>query len=328
MTLEQYAAAKGLPEEFLRELRVTNLTIDGQPALRIPYLDENGNEQAVQFRLRLDKEQEGDLRFKWRKGSTLCSYGLWRLEEARKAGYIVIVEGPSDAQTLWHHKIPALGLPNATGRFDEYEELLAGIDRIYVVVEPDRGGQTVLAGVGRASLRSRVWVVSLGEAKDPSGLYLSDHAGFGQNWQSAIEAAPKWSDVDADERRDQAAAHFRFAQPLLDDPELMVHICNTIRDRGYAGDVRPAQLGYMAITSRLLDRPMNLAFVALSASGKNAAVDAATALMPPEAIHVIQAPSALSLIHDDDVTVGHKVVIFSEADSIPEDGPAAAPFVV
>ena len=69
---------------------------------------------------------------------------------------------------------------------------------------------------------------------------------------------------------------------------------------------------------------MNLAFVALSASGKNAAVDAATALMPPEAIHVIQALSALSLIHDDDVTVGHKVVIFSEADSIPEDGPAAS----
>ncbi len=34
--------------------------------------------------------------------------------------------------------------------------------------------------------------------------------------------------------------------------------------------------------------------------------------------------SALSLIHDDDVSVRHKVVIFSEADSIPEDGPAAS----
>ena len=87
--------------------------MNGRPALRIPYFDEDGAERAVQLRLALAKGG-ADARFKWRKGSKPCPYGLWRLEEARKGGRIVIPEGVSDAQTLWLHDVQALAIPSAS----------------------------------------------------------------------------------------------------------------------------------------------------------------------------------------------------------------------
>ena len=321
-TVSEYAKAKQLPEAYLRKLRLTDCTRNGQSAIRTPFLDEAGLERAVQFRVGLDKGQGPDDRFRWKKGSKPCAYGLWRLDEARQAGRIVLVEGASDTQTLWLHNIPTLGLPSASATLDAYEDLLADIDRIDVVLEPDRGGQTVRAQVAHASFRARVWLITL-PAKDPSALYLQDPAHFREAWRLATETAQKWSDVDATARQERGAAHFRLAQELLDDPNLLSRIGDTIRALGYAGDVQPVLLAYVAMTSRVQPRPMNLAFVAQSASGKNTAVDRAKDLMPPEAVHEIRACSQHALIYDD-VDLQRKVVIFSEVDSIPDEGPAAS----
>ena len=64
-------------------------------------------------------------------------YGLWRLEKIRKAGYVVLVEGESDAQTLWYHKLPALGISGASDWKSEWSSHLEGVERIYAVIEPD-----------------------------------------------------------------------------------------------------------------------------------------------------------------------------------------------
>ena len=321
-TVSEYSKMKRLPEAFLRTLGLRDCTRDGQSAIRTPFLDEAVVERAVQFRVGLDKGQGPDDRFRWKMGSKPCAYGLWRLDEARQAGRIVLVEGASDAQTLWFHDIPALGLPSASATLGAYEALLAGLDRIEVVIEPDRGGQTLQARVAHASFRDRVWLITL-PAKDPSALYLQDPEHFRAAWRLATETAQTWSDVDATARQARGVAHVRLAQALRDDPHLMCRIGDTIRALGYAGDVRPVVLAYVAMTSRLQPRLMNLAFVAQSASGKNTAVDRAKDLMPPEAGHEIRACSQHALI-DDDMDVPRKVVIFSDADSIPDDGPAAS----
>src|SRR5206468_614762 len=95
------------------------------------------------------------------------------------------------------------------------------------------------------------------------------------------------------------------------------------QQRGYAGDVTPAKQAYVAMTSRLLERPQNLAFVAPSAAGKNRAIDAALELFPEEAYYVEKAGSGRALIYSD-ADFQHRVVVVSEVDSIPEDGPAAS----
>ena len=112
--LENYAASKQLRVEFLKGLGLSDRNYQGQPAVRIPYFDEDAKEIAVRFRIALEKSEEIDDRFRWRTGSKAQLYGLWRLEGIRKANYVVLVEGESDTQTLWYHKIPALGIPGAS----------------------------------------------------------------------------------------------------------------------------------------------------------------------------------------------------------------------
>ena len=145
-TLEAYAEAKGLPVDFLRSLGLSDAKYADTPAVRMPYVDRDGHEQAVRFRISLD----GEDKFRWKQRSKLCLYGLTRLRKARDLGYVVLVEGESCAQTLWYHEIPALGIPGANNWKDDRDAPeLEGIGTVYVVIEPDKGGQTVLDWLGR-----------------------------------------------------------------------------------------------------------------------------------------------------------------------------------
>lgn len=108
-TLEQYAEAKHLDMDFLKFCELSELKYHGTPAVRIPYLDKDGQTPAVRIRRDLHKKDGMGLRFVWRKGSKLCLYGLWRLD--RDAPYIFLVEGESDCHTMWQHGISAAGIP-------------------------------------------------------------------------------------------------------------------------------------------------------------------------------------------------------------------------
>src|SRR5260370_14925069 len=79
--------------------------------LRIPYYLADSS-PAPRSRLRTALiAREGS---RWSKGKgQLVPYGLERLSDARKAGYLVLVEGESDCWTLWYQGFPALGLPGA-----------------------------------------------------------------------------------------------------------------------------------------------------------------------------------------------------------------------
>ena len=103
VTLADYAAAKALPVEFLKELGLRDRKRDGKTAVSIPYLDASGQVVATRYRIAM----QGD-RFRWRSGAKPQLYGLWRLEDARQAGHVVIVEGESDCQTAWFHGVPAV----------------------------------------------------------------------------------------------------------------------------------------------------------------------------------------------------------------------------
>jgi putative DNA primase/helicase len=153
LTLDGYATAKRLPTHFVKSCGLSEFTFDRKPAVRIPYFGVGGEKFAVRFRIALD----GD-RFRWKSGTKPCLYGLHHLHETHKAKQVVLVEGESDCHTLWLHEIPALGIPGASNWREERDaRYLDGIETIYVVVEPDRGGDAVrngcrvpLFGIGRS----------------------------------------------------------------------------------------------------------------------------------------------------------------------------------
>jgi hypothetical protein len=210
-TLKDYSEAKGLPKEFLEKLGLVDRKYQSKPAVRIPYLTEDGLESAVRFRIALEKPQEGDERFRWRTGSKAMLYGLWHLEKIRKAGWVVLVEGESDTQTLWYHGIPALGVPGADTWKMEWAGYLDGVERIYVVVEPDKGGETLRDKIaGTSAIRDRVYLVNLSEEIDPSSLYLSNREGFKDNLKAALKDAT--SLVEALEAEREAESRKAWAE--------------------------------------------------------------------------------------------------------------------
>lgn len=167
--LSEYAEAKKLPIEFLRSLGVSEITnYQGAPAVRIPYFAADGTEAAVRFRIALN----GKVRFRWRKGSRPCLYGAHWTVHLRDAGYVVIVEGESDAQTLCLHELPALGLPGARNWNENRDaRLVKDVPVIYVVVEADKGGDAVKAWLARSSIARRARIVRM-----PSGIKRPERA--------------------------------------------------------------------------------------------------------------------------------------------------------
>jgi DNA-binding transcriptional ArsR family regulator len=121
----------------------------------------------------------------------------------------------------------------------------------------------------------------------------------------------------------QRTADEQSARMLLDDHDVLFRVGEAMRANGYAGKLEPAQLVYVAFTSRLLEHPISLALVGDPAAGKNATLDAALALVPLKAVYEFTASSPTALVYTDE-DFQHRIVIFKEADSIPDRGPAAS----
>jgi DNA-binding MarR family transcriptional regulator len=188
LTLLDLALEKQLPWQFLFNLGVMERPSGG---LHIPYHLADGS-PAPRSRIRTALiAREGS---RWSKGKgKIVPYGLERLEEARKAGELVLVEGESDCWTLWYQGFPALGLPGAEMVGVLEESALAGIDRLFIIQEPEAAGATFVKTLANR-LKGWQWpgkaaVVRLAGAKDPSELYQQDRKGFRAAFQHALEHA-------------------------------------------------------------------------------------------------------------------------------------------
>lgn len=201
-TLEDYAKDKKLPAEWLKDnfhLESGKLR-DGSGYIKIPYFDINGKQTLHRKRFPKGAAQ----RFKWGQGSAgkLMMYGEWRINEMLANKEVILAEGESDTQTLWFMRFPALGVPGASVYKAEWTKRLTGMDRLYIHVEPDNGGQVFLAKMTEklkeGGFGGRVYKWSCGSygAKDPSELYIKNG---GEKAAEMIKAALKAAEeIDLD----------------------------------------------------------------------------------------------------------------------------------
>jgi replicative DNA helicase len=185
ITLAEFAADKRLPIGFLQERGLHDLPGGG---VGIPYPDMVGEFVQVKRRMAL-KAKEGSY---WPKGARLMPYGLDRLADARSAGYLITPEGETETLTGQFHGFPMLGIPGATSASVLELVHLIGIDRLYVVREPDQGGPAFVAGMA-ARLKAigwegATWVVVL-PVKDVNDLHKLDPKNFAAAFQAALDAA-------------------------------------------------------------------------------------------------------------------------------------------
>jgi hypothetical protein len=309
-TVAGYAAFKQLPESFLRSLGLTDIHYSGAPALRIPYRDRAGVEVAVRIRRTLAREAGHDRRFAWRKGDKPRLYGLDRLGTPE---YVVLVEGESDCHTLWFHGIPVLGIPGASFWKEERDASeLDGIERIYVVVEPDAGGEAVKAWLERSRIRERAFLLDLGVHKDPSGLHFSDPKVFKQRFDEAIRRAAPLAELVAADRARQCAEALALCAPIAQHPCILDLFEQAYGAAGAVGEERSAKLLYLALCSRFLSRPVSVAVKGPSAAGKSFAVETVLRFFPPEAVHCVTALSDRARAYTE-ADLKHRFLVIYEA---------------
>ena len=173
-SVAQYVLEKRLPEDFLKEQCCLQTKKDKQGIqyLYIPYFNENSDE--VTYRKRY-----GGKAFRWKYGAgkDICMYGEWKLEQIRTAGYVALVEGESDSQSMWYMGISTLGIPGASMMRKEWATTLQDL-KVYIHVEPDKGGETFLHKVTTALRDGRFigqvykWSCKNLGCKDPSDVYI------------------------------------------------------------------------------------------------------------------------------------------------------------
>lgn len=185
ISLAQLAEAKKLPADWLaRECGLR----DESYGVGIPYHDVNHKRLFVRRRVAL----LGKRHTLQPSGVGVQAYGQWRLGDAKKAGELVIVEGESDALTLWFHGFHALGLPGVGTTKSLQTEFVQGLKAVYVWQEHGEGGENFVKLVGEKLKKAGVVGAKLLRSqthKDPSDMHMSNVAGFGEAMRAMMGAA-------------------------------------------------------------------------------------------------------------------------------------------
>jgi MarR family protein len=300
---------KKLPEGFLRGLGLRDVTYLEKPAIRIPYPDEKGQEVAVRFRLSMDSGEK----FKWRRGDKCLTYGLKLLEKARKVGYAVLVEGESDCHALWFYEIPALGIPGASNWRDEWATYLDGIEKIFAIIEPDHGGDTLRERLTRCeAIRERLHLLELGEYKDPSALHLADPDRFRERFEVALTDAKPLIQLERAEAEAASREAWETCWELAQEPDILGRFAESLARSGVAGESRIAKLLYLAVTSRLLTRPVSIALKGPSSGGKSHVLERVLSFVPESAYYALTAMSERTLAYSEE-PIKHRFLVIYEA---------------
>lgn len=103
---------------------------------------------------------------------------------------------------------------------------------------------------------------------------------------------------------------------LLRDPLLAERIVSDVEAVGVVGEGTNALVGYLAMVSRLLDRPLAILIQSTSAAGKSTLMDALLSLMPErERVHY-SAMTGQSLFYIGEGDLRHKILAIAEEEGV------------
>lgn len=316
-TLEDYAQYKRLPVEFLKELGLKTAKQGGKQCLRIPYYDESGRE--LTYRIRWTIGGDKARRFSWKSKSKVYPYGLWRVHAcARDRGdrkQLFLVEGESDAQSLWFYGIDALGIPGATNWKKDFKQYLEGY-QVYIWQESDEGGQIFVDAVAK-DLPDAFVITPPAGRKDVSECHL-----WGDDISSLItelkQAAIPYKTILAEKQKSDALAAAGKAGSLLKCPDILSEFSKTIQALGVVGEIRNTKLLYLAGTSRVLPRPISINVTGPSSVGKSYEIEKVLCFFPDSAYCSRSSMSEKALAYSDE-PLTHRILIIYEAAGMNSD---------
>lgn len=308
-TLENYAEYVGLPVEFLKSLGLKEYRHLGEPAVSMPYMDQTG-ENVLLTRSRVSLT--GKPKVKTRKGDKHRLYGLWKLDEAREAGYAWIVEGESDSQTAWFHGESAVGIPGANGWKQEWASELCGIEKLYFVVEDEAGEACYRKLAATPDIQERLYRVELDGVKDISELHRIDPEHFRERLGKARQGARAWLDIAETEAQERSREAWAGCGDLAEEPDILEEFSKDLLGSGVSGERDNGKLLYLALTSRVLDKIVSAAVKGPSSGGKSYLVKSVVNFFPETAVYQFTSFSEKTLFYTEE-PLSHRVLILAEA---------------
>ncbi|TWT86965.1 helix-turn-helix domain-containing protein [Stieleria varia] len=106
------------------------------------------------------------------------------------------------------------------------------------------------------------------------------------------------------------------AMDLLQSPKLLDRILDDFETCGIVGEHAGKLAGYLAATSRLLDKPLGLIIQSSSAAGKSALSDSILRFMPPESRFTCSAMTSQSLYYFGKESLKHKILSVAEEEGV------------
>jgi uncharacterized protein with PIN domain len=128
-------------------------------------------------------------------------------------------------------------------------------------------------------------------------------------------ATPQPTGVYSLEQREQ---DWTLSQELATEPRILDRFADELVRSGVVGEARAAKLVYLAVTSRLLHRPVSVAVKGPSSGGKSFTVERTLDFFPPEAYISRTAMSEKALAYSDE-PLSHRMLVIYEAAGMAGD---------
>ncbi|MFH1653751.1 MAG: CHC2 zinc finger domain-containing protein [Pseudomonadota bacterium] len=307
-SLEEYSAHKNIPIDILKSYGLSDLKQNGKPKIRIPYFDKNGSVLSIRYRLDLS----GNDRFRWKTDNKVHLYGLNKIAEAMQIGRIILCEGESDCHTLWYNKFPAIGIPGANTWKVGWSSHLDKIEKIYVIIEPDQGGQSILKWLENSKINERVILVDLESYKDPSSLYLDNPNSFQKRFNSYLNQGTTFLKYSSEKKQLGILNNWNLCKDIAQQKDILQCFVEDLKRNGFVGDTKNAQILFLCLISRSLDRPVSIVVKGPSSGGKSYLVEQVLKFFPKSAYHDISAMSEHALAYSEE-SLKHRFLVLYEA---------------
>ncbi len=169
-----------------------------------------------------------------------------------------------------------------------------------------------------ASIRDRLYLVNLDGAEDPSALYLARPDDFADRFDGALEAAVHLSELERRVADEAAREAWSECEGLAREPDILARFAQDFARLGVAGESRLGKLIYLAVTSRLLQKPVSVAVKGPSSGGKSYTVEQALRFFPDSAYYALTAMSEHALAYSDE-PLRHRFLVIYEAAGMNSD---------
>ena len=163
------------------------------------------------------------------------------------------------------------------------------------------------------SIRDRLHLVSLGEHKDVSALYLANTEEFREILQDVLRGAVPLAVQKRKEATAKAREAWKECEELAHEPNILERFAGELARSGVARESRVAKLLYLAVTSRFLDRPVSVAVKGPSSGGKSYLTERALGFFPESAYYALTAMSERALAYSEEPLQNRFLVIYEAA---------------